>query len=635
VVWCPSFGSFWNRQNSFAIFLFLLLLQYLFIYLNNLLVLGQQNRFVLVEVDIDDTIGIVKNIFAVAIAEGTIAMAIAVDLGIGALGGSGKAVVEAFRSARLGDRSVFAQAVSAAEQQHERDGQKEYQHRHCDNDNVGTDFQWRRRGLHYSERAIAALGWLVIGIDRFAAGSQPSGGARAVVNVGVAVLQGSDALAAIQTLYLVDSRTGLNGNLAFLALVVVRALAKGTVLGRVVRVGNVVGRGEPARGSVLAIEGFALKLAVVSAPSERTEALGGLGFHTRLLGGLEVVGAGAQAAVEAVFVLVTEAIVVLDGADDTGFAILAGSAIGAVALVFVRGFVKGDALSAVQTHELVAGNSRQGTGRKGNLAFHSLVVSSALAVKGRAATPVVVGNVLVVPAAGAVLAVQVADVFVLAPVAGGSLGTRTVVALRHVDLVGRQDTDSTVHAFHPAGGASAGVATATATVTGGCLGRRSRVFFTAHDSKEAVDARAVIEGNFFVQVLQGASGSVDTLASVFGAHLTRKRSIRVGSVAPIALVGWRADAVVFQDLPVHGRHDTKATVLALSTVFRTDGFVGGGFRKGCLGGGLFGFRELVTATATAEDLVAPVTVGVGGTVAVVVARIRKDDAIAAVLADIG
>ena len=605
--------------------------------LNNLLVLGQQNRFVLVEVDIDNTIGVViKNVIggrlAVSVGDGTIAIAMAfvIDLGIGALGGGGKAVVEAFRSANLGVRSIFAQAVPAAEQQHERDGQKDYQHRHRDNDNVGTDSVLcirRRRGggrLHLGISAIA-LGWLVVVIDNFAAGSQPSGGARAVVKVAVAVLLGSDALASVQTLHHVASGTGLKGDLAFPALVVVRALAKGTVLGRVVRVGNIVGRGEAARGSVLAVECVATGLAVVAAPSERTEALGGLGFHARLLGGLGVMVADAQAAVLAVFVVVTGAVVVLDGADDTDFAILAGSVLGALALVFLRGFVKDDAFSAVQTLQLVASNSRQWTGRKRNLAFDALVVSGALAIKGRVATPVVVGNVLVVPAAGAVLAVQVANVFALAPVAGGKLGTRAVVALRHVGLVGRQDTDPAVHAFHPAAGASVGLVTATAA--GGFLGRRSGVFSTAHVSKEAVDAQAVIEGNFVVQVLQDASGSIVTLVSVFGAHLLLgrcTRSIRsgidrLGSVAPIAVVVGRADAVV---LPVLGGYDTKATVLALSTVFRADGFVGG---EGYVGGG----------GRAAEYLVAPITGGVVGTVAEVVAGIRKDDAIAAVLADIG
>lgn len=211
-----------------------------------------------------------------------------------------------------------------------------------------------------------------------------------------------------------------------------------------------------------------------------------------------------------------------------------------------------------------------------------------------------------------------------------------------------------VRVFHDAGGSIEALASAFGTLVivigrgiGGRGGNGAGVFPTAHVAKETVHAIAVIGRNFVVQVLQDARRSVETLVSACGAHLFlgntrtvvgRSRSIyRIGPVAPIARVGCWTDTVVFLDFPVGGRHDTKATVLALVAVFRADGFVGGGFRKGRLGGGLSGFlgNAITAAADIAEDLVAPVTVGDVGAFAVVVARVRKDYAVPAVLADIG
>lgn len=436
-----------GSANSFAISFFVIAV--FIYYLNNLLVLGQQNWFVLVEVDIDDTIGVVvKDVFGGRLTFAiSVGGTIAIVLGIGGLGGGGrgsvKAVVEAFQNALLDVGGVFALAVTSAENQSDRDDHKECQNRKGDNDNVGTEYlclieeriirrrRRRRRRVH-----LVVVERLVIVIDLFAVVSHPAAETRAGVKVTVAVLLGSDALAAVQTLHRVASGTFLDANLAFPALVIVLAFAKGSVFFRVVCVRNVIRRREPARRSVLAVQSVAPVLAVISAPSERTEALGGLGLHARLLGALGVVVADAQAAVKTVFVLVTGAVVVLNGAGQTVFAVVAGSAIGTVALVFLREFVKDNAISTIKALQLFA-DSGNGTGRKGNLAFHSLVVSGAFAIKGHAATSVVVGNVVVMPAAGAMLAVQVADVAGLTLVAGGSSGTRAVVARRHVGLVGR------------------------------------------------------------------------------------------------------------------------------------------------------------------------------------------------------
>mmetsp|Transcript_14150 Transcript_14150/g.31712 ORF Transcript_14150/g.31712 Transcript_14150/m.31712 type:complete len:255 (-) Transcript_14150:1177-1941(-) len=202
--------------------------------------------------------------------------------------------------------------------------------------------------------------------------------------------------------------------------------------------GDVFGRRESTGRSVLALERFALEFTVVTAKIGFAQAMGLFGKHTRLFGFLRIVFLDTQATVEAVIVFVTGAVVIFDGALDPAFTVLAGSILGAVASVFLAGVLVFDTFSPKQAHQWGFILTGLGAGLERSVARQSLVVPYAFAVKTRVGAS----------AAAAVLAVEFADILVLAHGTRGAIGALAVIGCsRSIALLSRQDTDSVVFAL--------------------------------------------------------------------------------------------------------------------------------------------------------------------------------------------